>query len=224
MPAFVGRAVDTGVDFDVIGQQMYNGGGITFFKDAGLGPVQGASTHDLGFLAQVLRRLSAFGKPIHVTENSVGSAWDPEWVAAGAGYWHAPWSEATQADFLEAFYRLCFGAPAVQAITWWDATDAFPFINHGGLFRADGTPKPAFLRLESLIAEWTSSGETVSGADGAVEIPGFAGGYEVTVVAGGATRTITAHISETEATTVIVDLRPGPPARRASERVRSIRP
>jgi len=214
IPAFVQRALDTGVDFDVVGQQMYNGGGITLFRDLGVGPVQGAPTRDLGFLAQVLRRLSAFGKPIHITENSVSSTWDPDWIAAGAGYWHTPWSEQTQADFLEAFYRLCFGTPAVHAVTWWDTVDDNPFMSHGALFRADGTPKPALLRLESLIAGWTSEGEARTGGDGTAEIEGFAGEYQVSVEVTGRTHTRIAHVSEGRWTTMTFDLRgPRPPVR-----------
>lgn len=219
VPAFVQRALDTGVDFDVIGQQMYDGGGVTFFSDLGLGPVQGVATHDLGFLAQVLRRLSRFGKPIHVTEISVGGAWDPSWVAAGAGYWHEPWNEEIQADFLEAFYRLCFGTPAVRAITWWDGVDDNPFVNHGALFHADGTPKPAFLRLESLIAEWTTSGEMKTGGDGVGEVSGFAGEYSVSVELSGRRRERTVHVSEGRTTAVTVDLR-GPRVLGTTTRVR----
>ncbi|HHQ49119.1 MAG TPA: hypothetical protein ENK19_09605 [Acidobacteria bacterium] len=220
IPAFVRRAIDTGVDFDIIGQQMYNGGGITLFRDLGVGPVQGAPSQDLGFLAQVLRRLSAFGKPIHITENSVSSTWDPDWIAAGAGYWHQPWSEQTQADFLEAFYRLCFGTPAVRAITWWDAVDDNPFIDHGGLFRADGTPKPAFLRLESLIREWTTVGAMVTSTDGVAAVQAFAGLYEVSAEAGGRTFRRTVHVAEGRPATVTIDLR-GP---RAPAPVRRQRP
>lgn len=214
VPAFIQRALDMGVDFDVIGQQMYNGGGVTLFHDAGLGPVEGTPSWDLGFLAHVLRRLSDYGKPIHITENSVSAAWDPQWAAVGAGYWHAPWSEAVQADFLEAFYRLCFGTPAVHAITWWDAVDDNPFMSHGALFHADGSPKPAFLRLESLIAGWTSSGELTTGGDGSGGFQGFAGDYELTVEEEGGTRTVTAHVFEGTAATRTIDLRKPRPTRR----------
>ncbi|MFV2073584.1 MAG: endo-1,4-beta-xylanase, partial [Thermoanaerobaculales bacterium] len=219
IPAFLQRAVDSGVDFDVVGQQLYNGGGITWFHDVGLGPISGAPTHDLGFIAQVLRRLSGFGKPIHVTEISVSSAWDPSWIAAGAGFWHEPWSEEIQADFLEAFYRLCFGTPAVHAVTWWDAADDNSFVNHGGLFRVDGTPKPALLRLESLISGWTSGGEITTGEDGTAAIQGFAGDYRISVELGGEVHERRTHISQEGTTTLIVDLRPRHAPRRATGRV-----
>jgi len=130
----------------------------------------------------------------------VGSTWEPEWEEVGAGYWHAPWTAEVQADFVEAFYRLCFGAARVRGVTWWNALDPDAFVVGGGLLQADGTAKPALLRLESLIrGEWSSQGEATTDAGGAVALRGFAGEYELVVTpAEGAATIVGAHVVEQE--------------------------
>jgi hypothetical protein len=158
--------------------------------------VSAVPTYDLGFLADTVEELAAFGKPLHITEQSVSSSWDERFEEHGAGYWRRRWDEAAQADYLEAVYRLLFGIESVQAITWWNAVDDLAFINGGGLFRADGSAKPALLRLEALIDEWTTSGIATTGGDGTVRIEGFAGGYAVVAEAGEAAATTQVHLGE----------------------------
>ncbi len=210
--AFVRRALETGVDLDVVGQQMYNGGAITLWAQWGLGPVVGVPSHDLGFLADTLGELAGFGKPIHITEQSVSSTWNEEFSDSGAGYWHRPWDEQTQADFVEAFYRLCFGTPAVQAVTWWNAVDSDDsFIVSGGLLRNDGTPKPALLRLEALIDGWTSRGEVTTDATGEAHLRGYGGDYELKVEWAGTQQVFSAHLGEQSIGTVTLVLDPPPP-------------
>jgi endo-1,4-beta-xylanase len=73
-------------------------------------------------------------------------------------YWHAPWSESIQADWVEQFYTLCYAHPAVNAVTWWDFSDAGGhFWAHGSFVRPDGQPKESYHRLQRLIREWTGA-------------------------------------------------------------------
>ena len=75
------------------------------------------------------------------------------WRAAPG--WHGPWSEATQADWLEAIYTIVYSKPEFEAIGWWDLTDnPGHFWPHGGLLNADLTPKLAYARLGDLQKSW----------------------------------------------------------------------
>jgi GH35 family endo-1,4-beta-xylanase len=139
------RAVlKAGVDFDAVGLQVYY------------------PEHDLFEIARLLDRFAALGKPLHITELGVSSRADRDEQALGKepskAYWHAPWSEGIQADWIEQFYTLCYGHPAVEAVTWWDFSDAGGhFWPHGGFVRADGQPKESYHRLQRLIRDWTGA-------------------------------------------------------------------
>ena len=118
--------------------------------------------HDLFEIARMLDRFSALGKPLHVTELGVSSRADRDEQSMGKdpskSYWHEPWSERVQADWIEQFYTLCYAHPAMQAVTWWDFSDAGGhFWPHGGFLRPDGQPKEGYHRLQRLIRGWTGA-------------------------------------------------------------------
>jgi GH35 family endo-1,4-beta-xylanase len=132
------------VDFDAVGLQVYY------------------PEHDLFEITRMLDRFAALGKPLHVTELGVSSRADTDEQSMGKEpshcYWHAPWSESIQADWVEQFYTLCYAHPAVKAVTWWDFSDAGGhFWPHGGFVRPDGQPKESYRRLQRLIREWTGA-------------------------------------------------------------------
>jgi hypothetical protein len=45
-------------------------------------------------------------------------------------------------------------ANAIEAISWWDFTDAGCFWPFGGLLDRNMQPKEAFYRLKNLLAQW----------------------------------------------------------------------
>jgi len=71
-------------------------------------------------------------------------------------YWHQPWSEEVQADWIEEFYTICYSKPYITATTWWDFADAGYSYSHGGLVKPDLTPKESYHRLGNLISRWRS--------------------------------------------------------------------
>ncbi len=185
------------VDYDIIGQQLYNGGLIRFFADYKEGQLIGVPTWDLEHLSSVLDQLCELGKPVHVTEQSVPSTWDDDWIQYGAGWWHRPWDEDMQAEFLRAFYTVAFSKPNVEAVSWWNISDTrLNLIHTGGLMTAEGRPKKAYYALKDVIQEWTTSGEDRTDGRGQVAFEGFAGDYELTIAHDGKTWKRTAHISE----------------------------
>ncbi len=73
----------------------------------------------------------------------------------GFFFYSCPWSESTQADWLEAIYTLVYSKQEFEAIGWWDLTDiAGQFWPDGGLLHADLTPKLADHRLGELQLAW----------------------------------------------------------------------
>jgi GH35 family endo-1,4-beta-xylanase len=138
---YIADCISSGVDFDVLGLQLYY------------------PQIDVLEIERMLDRFKAFNKPIHITEIATASvdgpdpnSMRPKTTAPG---WHGPWSETTQADWLEAIYTLVYSKPELEAIGWWDLTD-LPghFWPHGGLLHADLTPKLAYHRLGQLQKAW----------------------------------------------------------------------
>jgi endo-1,4-beta-xylanase len=138
---YISDCVSSGTDFDVVGLQLYY------------------PQIDVLEIERMLDRFKKFNKPIHITEIATASvdgpdpnSMRPKTTAPG---WHGPWSEPTQADWLEAIYTLIYSKPEFEAIGWWDLTDRpGHFWPHGGLLHADLSPKLAYHRLGELQRAW----------------------------------------------------------------------
>jgi hypothetical protein len=114
--------------------------------------------YDLFEIDRMLNRFTKLGKTIQITEMSTASqdGVDKQSMRPSAAPgWHGPWSEATQADWAEGIYTLCYSKPQFGAIGWWDFID-LPnhFWSFGGLLHADGTPKQAYHRIAQLQRQW----------------------------------------------------------------------
>jgi endo-1,4-beta-xylanase len=130
-----------GVEFETVGLQLYY------------------PQHDLFEIDRMLDRFKAFNRSLHITELSCNSAdgldpasMRPKSLVPG---WHGPWTEAMQADWVEAIYTLCYSKPEFEAVGWWDLADAGGhFWPHGGLLHKDLRPKQGFFRLQELQRKW----------------------------------------------------------------------
>ena len=138
---YLADCVNAGVEFEVVGLQLYY------------------PANDLFEIERMLDRFKHFGKPLHITELAAASSpgLDPQSMRptkADSG-WHGPWTETTQADWTEAIYTICYSKPEFEAVGWWDLADTpghfWPF---GGLLHADYTPKESYLRLAKLQKDW----------------------------------------------------------------------
>jgi len=147
---------------------------------------------------QVCEAYAKIGLPIHFTEVTVlsGPKEKPmrDWQSRRPAWLTTPEEEAKQADYVERFYTTLFSHPAVEAITWWDFSDAGAWMGApAGFLRKDMTPKPAYERLMAKIkgAWWTARAGAVTGEDGRALLRGFYGAYTCTVAppGGGAART-----------------------------------
>jgi len=131
-----------GVDYDVIGIQMYY------------------PALDIMEISRLLDRFARLGKPIHITEVGASSAtgidkssaFERDDLSVSLGEWHRPWDAATQADWVEQLYTVAYSKYAIEAISHWDMVDSFwPF---GGLLDRDFEPKESYRRLKTLLARW----------------------------------------------------------------------
>jgi endo-1,4-beta-xylanase len=155
----------------------------------------------------VVERLAAFGRPVLFTELSVISGprrKEVNFQDRIAEWETSPAYEQEQAIYLEQFYRLLYSHPSVQQITLWNYSDRGAWLGAPvGIIREDGTPKPAFDRLDRLInEEWATRGTFTTNARGEVLVDGaFEGEYRVSAGTGAidaphhAAQPLTARIS-----------------------------
>ena len=154
------------VDYDIIGIQLYFGGGFSYCRD-------------LFEISRYFDRYERFNKEVQLTEAGAPSQegedqldythpvknhnpgglepWEQTtWhcQASDAGFWHRPWDPKNQADWMEGLYKVLMGKPFVKAISWWDFSDHYPhFWNHAGMLDAEFKPKPGYGRILKLKEE-----------------------------------------------------------------------
>lgn len=131
--------LEAGVDFDVVGIQLYFPG------------------RDMVAVSLMLDAFRKLGKPIHITEMGVnggfrqkgnaGSSWSQ--LDMSEGTWHGGWNEHTQADWMEQFYTIAAAREEIQALTWWDFIEP-SFSGNGAFLYEDENPREMFFRLLAL--------------------------------------------------------------------------
>ena len=140
---FMEDLINDGVDFDILGIQIY------------------FPQRDLSDIVRLLERLDKFNKPIYITEIGASAGYYEQAIKMDeidiedAPYqWHRRWDEELQADWLEEVYTLYYARKNIHGINWYDFSDFRPFIRHGGLVREDASPKRSFHRLKELLTKW----------------------------------------------------------------------
>jgi GH35 family endo-1,4-beta-xylanase len=140
------------------------------------------------YMGKMLDRFARYGLPLHLTESTLVSGHlmpasirdlndyrIPSWPTTAVG-------EARQAYDIARHYRSLVAHPAVAAINYWGITDDGAWLGAPvGLLRPDGSRKPSYDALESLIkGEWWLPPTTMrTDASGAVRVRGFYGDYSV---------------------------------------------
>ena len=179
--ALLGTLLRRGVEFDLIGVELYPLGGI---------PRDPNGYPDLSWTSRMLDSFGIYGKPVILSETTVPNR---------------P-SEAAKAQWLRDLYTLAFGKPFMKGIVWYFLTDD-PFLPGGGLFEEDYTPREAYRALEELLRSWTTEGRGQTDMEGRFGFRGFAGEYELEISASGyESKTIRLHVAEGEESSVTVTL------------------
>jgi hypothetical protein len=158
---------------------------------------------DLASISTLLDQYSSFGKPVYINELSA-----PSTYIQGAGWWHRPWNEKTQAEYVEKFYTIAFSKPMVKLINWsWGSTDHDAFTIGGGLLDSNLKPKASYQVLKNLIDSWQTSGSGITNDKGELGLKGFAGNYAISVkTASGQNFKTRIHISEQQITQAEINI------------------
>lgn len=171
--AILDALVNSGVDFDVIGVELY-----PFFAKI-LDPNGYPS---IEWASAMLDSYARFGKRVILSE---------------VGVKDVPSQEA-QAEWLRTFYAMAFEKQFVLGITWYFVDDD-PFLPGGGLFPSiDLPPRPIYDALTQVIQERTTKGVAETNSEGSVKIEGFAGNYLIQANDGLRSASFTIHIAEGE--------------------------
>ena len=158
---YADMVVQSGVDFDAFGLQFHFGPGI-----------DGMFVRDMFQISTLLDLLAKLGKPLHVSAVQVPSDIVPvssprtgEEIVIDGGQWHEPWDEEIQSEWLRQFFVIALSKPFVESISWRSLADhEGQLVPHGGLLRADLSPKAAYHRLAKLRSDLISSSRRVDRA------------------------------------------------------------
>lgn len=176
--ALLETLLDAGAPLDAIGIQSH--------MHKGTWPIE--------HVWEVCEAYSRFGLPLHFTETTVLSGRlkgpdDNDWHKRRDDWVTTPEGEAQQMEYGAQLYTTLFSHPAVEAITWWDFSDAGAWQGApAGLVRKDMSPKPLYEWLMVAFHDrWTTDVQVTTDETGCATVPCFFGDYEVeaTVGAGG---------------------------------------
>jgi len=141
-------------------------------------------------LVSTVERFSRYGLPVHMTETSlVSGELMPSHIVDLNDFKVDSWpstpdGEQRQADEIRRHYTSLVAHPAVKAIVYWGLADKNSWLGAPiGLLRADGTRKPAYDELKSLVKEewWIPATEGRTDSNGCFEMTGWLGTYDITI-------------------------------------------
>ena len=111
-----------------------------------------------------------------------------------------------QAEIVRNLYRIWFSHPSMEAIIYWDLSDAYSWTAEhvGSLCRRDMSPKPAYNVICDLFGrEWRTNFERDVGG-GRLSFRGFRGTYEVEATSNGRTVRREFHVGDKNPETVVL--------------------
>lgn len=184
------RALAKGASIDSIGMQYH-----AFIRRE----VEEANTRVLynpKRIYKVMDQYADFGKPLQVTEVTIPA------------YSNEAEDELIQAEIITNLYKMWFSHPNMEAIIYWNLVDGYAAFAEqgdmssgenyycGALLRFDMTPKPAYYALDELINKTWRTNISDKAQNGAFEMKGFYGEYEVAATVCGKTTTVKVHLEK----------------------------
>jgi endo-1,4-beta-xylanase len=115
--------------------------------------------------------------------------------------------EYLRADNLEALYRVAFSLPAVEGVLMWGFWAGSHWRgSNAAIVNLDWTLNEAGRRYQSLLAEWTTTTNGVTDAEGGFQFRGFHGSYDLLLTPAGGQPTLRRMTLELGTGTKIVAL------------------
>jgi hypothetical protein len=142
---FIKDLISAGVDFDIIGIQVY----YAYYSAADA--------------IRNIERFKEFNKSVQLSEVGCPSAGiklefaDPpvEDFTRLPYDWHRHWDEELQGDWLEYTFTYAYSQDFIEGANWYDFVDPFSFLVKGGILRStNGEEKSAVNRLLKLKEKW----------------------------------------------------------------------
>ena len=165
------NALLKGCRIDGIGIQAHATWGMDMKKIAERGRFQ----YNPRFTFEMLDTYAELGRPIQITEITIPA------------FSEDPGDEAVQAEIVRNLYSVWFSHKAMEAIIYWDLSDAYTWqpASFGSFLRRDMSPKPAYDVVRDLFGrEWRTNFER-DAAGGQLSFRGFCGTYEVEATSNG---------------------------------------
>jgi len=141
---FTEQIIEAGVDFDIIGVQVY------FVHRTLTEAIQSIERYEnMGKKVQ----LAEVGAPSRgITQEFTESEED---FSTKPYEWHRHWDEELQGDWLESIFTYGYSKSFIEAANWYDFVDPYSFLKSGGLLRSPkGEKKSAYNRLLKLKNKW----------------------------------------------------------------------
>ena len=129
------------------------------------------------FAFDLLDTYAKLGKPLQITECTIPACSED------------PGDEAVQAEIVRNLYRIWFSHKAMEAIIYWDLSDAYTWQPKvfGSFLRRDMSPKPSYNVICDLFGrEWRTNFDR-DAPGGRMSFRGFCGTYEVEATSNGRT-------------------------------------
>jgi GH35 family endo-1,4-beta-xylanase len=152
---YVEMCVNTGVEFDAIGLQIFLGAEDYYCRD-------------IMEVSSLLDLFGSFGKPVHITAAGVPSSTAADTLdasrgareVAASGQWHRPWDQQVQREWVDCFYHIAVGKPFVTAVCWTELSDRpGHFFPHAGLLDEKLVPKASHAMMLGMKKEiWPEAG------------------------------------------------------------------
>ena len=133
---FLDRLVQEGIRFDCAGVQLLFGR-----------PGTGYCTRDLMQISSLLDRFFLLELPVLISALGVPS----ETADQQAGWWHSPWSDDVQQQWLARMFAIALSKPFVDSLFWVDLFDHDQsMIPSAGLINESGRARPALRKLTNM--------------------------------------------------------------------------
>ena len=136
----------------------------------------------------MLTQLASYGKELKITEFDTNFPEDPEY----------------EASFMRDIMIAIFSHESVEGFYMWGFMST---MYNKPIFDADWMLKESGRQYIDLVYnKWWTRESGVTGADGTYGTCGFYGGYDITVTAGGATKTVEAAIRKDTDNVVVITI------------------